>query len=175
MSHAHVESARTEGLIRELYAALRELAWHRMMPEAAGSTLQPTALVHEAYLKLRRSPPAWDSRRHFFGAAANAMRQILVDHARQRRCRERWLLGPAGLQLVDREALGDERSIELLDLSDALDELANEDPAAHEVVQLRWFAGLPVTEIAALLGVSDRTVKRHWRAARLWLLERIDR
>ena len=150
------------------------LAAARMASEAAGHTLQPTALVHEAYLRLvgAADRPRWDGRGHFFAAAAEAMRRILVEAARRRH-------GPArGGHLVRRELDPDhpappDRDETLLALDEALDRLAAVDVRAAEVVKLRYFAGLSVPEAAAALGVSPRTADADWAYARAWLVAAI--
>ena len=161
-------------LLPLVYEELRKLAAARLAHEAPGQTLQPTALVHEAYLRLVRPEDAacWDNRGHFFAAAAEAMRRILIESARRKR-------GPeSGGRLVRHEldlehpaAL--DRSEELLALNDALDRLAVIEPRAAEVVKLRYFAGLTVADAAAALGISPRTADDDWVYARAWLVAAI--
>ncbi|HEY8560106.1 MAG TPA: sigma-70 family RNA polymerase sigma factor [Pyrinomonadaceae bacterium] len=162
-------------LLPVLYAELRGLAGSYLNREhRKNHTLQPTALVHEAYLRLVNQKAArWESRSHFFGAAANVMRQILVDHARGRNAEKR------GGEL-ERVPLADElviaskdKDFELLALDGALEELERFDPQKSKIVELRYFGGLSVEETAAVLGVSEITVKRHWRVAKLWLYDRL--
>jgi len=155
-----------ERLLPLVYEELRGLAERRMGAERAGHTLQATALVHEAYLRLiGDTEMAWESRRHFFGAAAEAMRRVLVDHARkvrsQKRGGDRARLALTGLDLP-----GGDDPDHLLALDEALDQLAAEDPRAAEVARLRFFAGLSVADTAAALDVSERTVMREWSFAR---------
>jgi RNA polymerase sigma factor (TIGR02999 family) len=162
-------------LLPLVYEELRKLAAARMAEEAPGNTLDATALVHEAYLRLVASPrrelgeePRWDSRGHFFAAAAEAMRRILVDAARRKRTekhggrRRRVALTdvPANPEVVDEQ---------LLALDAALTRFAAEDPVAARVVELRHFAGLSIEEAAAALGLSRAAAYRHWTYARAWL------
>lgn len=162
------ESAR-QRLWSAIYDELRGLARKMTAGEAHGRTLQPTALVHEAFFRLfGRNGQDWSSRRHFFGAAARAMRQIRIDDARKRKRLKR------GGDRV-REGLGavqglfDHDPIETLAVSEALDKLESEDPRQAEVVMMRYFAGLTEEETAGALGVSRRTVQNDWRLARAWL------
>jgi RNA polymerase sigma factor (TIGR02999 family) len=163
-------------LLPAVYAELRALAAARLANEKAGHTLQPTALVHEAYLRLVGTPvadapgsPRFNGRGHFFGAAAEAMRRILIDQARRKRRpkhggdRERVDLGDAA------EPPADDRADDLLALDAALTALARAEPAKAELVKLRYFAGLTLDEAAACLGISPATAKRHWALARAWL------
>ena len=158
-----------EELLPLVYEELRTLAAQRMAREAVGQTLQPTALVHEAWLKLTGSEGQhWNGRGHFFGAAAEAMRRILIDRARRRK-RERH---GHGLQRIDLDqidvaiATDDET---LLRLDEALGRLAAEDPQKARLVELRFFGGLAIPEAAEALGISPATAKRHWAYARAWL------
>jgi len=158
-----------EELLPLVYAELRRLAAARMAREAPGQTLQATALVHEAWLRLVGSNEThWNSRGHFFGAAAEAMRRILVERARKKgRARH-----GGQLQRVDFEQVtlatqdGDEV---IIAVHDALEKLAAESPQKAEIVKLRYFGGLEHAEIAEVLGVSEATVRRHWAYARSWL------
>jgi len=162
-------------LLPLVYEELRSLAAQRMAHEAAGQTLQPTALVHEAWLKLfGSSDQHWNGRGHFFGAAAEAMRRILIDRARRRK-RERH---GHGLQRIDLDqidiaiATDDET---LLRLDEALSRLAAESPEKARLVELRYFAGLAIPEAAHALGISPATAKRHWAYARAWLFAELKR
>ena len=158
-----------EELLPLVYEELRALAAHKMAIEAAGHTLQPTALVHEAWLKLAGSEhQRWHSRGHFFGAAAEAMRRILIDRARKRN-RQRH---GAGLKRVNLDSIDLAATTEddtLLRLNEALDKFARESPEKAELVKLRYFAGLTLADAAAGLGISPATAKRHWAYARAWL------
>jgi len=166
-----------EQLLPLVYEELRKLAAQKLAKEAPGQTLQATALVHEAYLRLvgqasgGRGPPEeqhWDGRRHFFAAAAEAMRRILVNRARDRGRRKRGG-GWRRLRLEHLDISLAEPPDQLLDLNDALDKLAQEDPACAELVKLRFFAGLTLDEAAETLGVVRRTADRYWAFARSWL------
>jgi RNA polymerase sigma factor (TIGR02999 family) len=164
-----------EELLPLVYAELRRLASAKMAQEPPGQTLQPTALVHEAWLRLAGAGNLrWNGRGHFFAAAAEAMRRILVENARRKRA----LRHGGGQVRVDVVGLdpaaepGDDR---LLEVDEALDELAALDAAQAEVVKLRFFVGLKLEEIAALHGVSTKTIQRQWTHARAWLFERIQR
>ena len=166
-------------LLPLVYAELHRLATLRMRRESADQTLQPTALVHEAYVRLVGESTAdaiqWDSRGHFFAAAAEAMRRILVDNARHRATLKR------GGQLAKYEIRDDDAILtsgdadELLDLDDALKKLEAEEPELAKLVELRYFAGLSVGETAETLGISSRTVKRNWAFARAWLGKEMNR
>lgn len=162
-------------LLAQVYEELRQLAASRLRQEAPGHTLQPTALVHEAWLRLVRSGDArFANRAHFFAAAAEAMRRILVDHARRKAARRHG----GGLQRVDLDqidlpARADDDT--LLGVSDCLAALEAEDPKAAALVKLRFFGGLKVEEAAEVMGITDRTARRYWRFARAWLLEALTR
>ena len=163
-----------DDLMASVYDELRRLAGGYLGRQAPGHTLQPTALVHEAWLKLARpghSP--WNSRTHFVAAAARTMRHVLVNHAAARGALKR---GGAGhrLELDDALALYEGRCLDLLDLDRALGRLAELDPRQAEIVELRFVGGLSLDETAGYLGVSGRTVEREWRTARAWLRTEID-
>ncbi len=164
-----------EQLLPLVYEELRRLAAYKMAGEAAGHTLQPTALVHEAWLRLAGSqPPNWQNRAHFFGAAAEAMRRILVEHARRKLSLKRG----AG---AHREELHESVLVlaappdELLAVHEALDKLAVKDPSAAEIVKLRYFVGMTMEEAAAAMGLAPRTAARVWTYARTWLHREIRR
>jgi RNA polymerase sigma factor (TIGR02999 family) len=166
-----------EQLLPLVYDELRKLAAQKLAHETPGESLQATDLVHEAYLRLVRpasadgSPPEeqhWDGRRHFFAAAAEAMRRILINRARDRGRRKRGG-GWRRLRLEHIDFSLSDPPDELLDLNDALDKLAQEDPACAELVKLRFFAGLTLDEAAETLGVVRRTADRYWAFARSWL------
>jgi RNA polymerase sigma factor (TIGR02999 family) len=162
-------------LLPLVYEELRRLARARLARETPGQTLTPTALVHEAYLRLvgDRDPP-WANRAHFFAAAAEAMRRILVERARRQRRAKHG--GGAARVTLDEELVGAEpASAEILALHDALDRLAGQDAEMARVVELHQFAGLSIAETAAALGASERTVSRRWTAARAWLRREIGR
>jgi RNA polymerase sigma factor (TIGR02999 family) len=170
-----------EQLLPLVYDELRKLAAQRLANEKPGQTLQATALVHEAYLRLVASGDAsapreehWDSRRHFFAAASEAMRRILIEQAR-RKGRERHGGGLQRVELLEQGValpLGDER---VLILDDALTKLAGIRPQAAEVVKLRFFSGLTIEETASLVGISPRTARRLWVFARAWLRREMER
>jgi RNA polymerase sigma factor (TIGR02999 family) len=158
-----------------VYAELRRLARDYLRRERPGHTLQPTALVHEAYLRLvRQSDVDWQSRAHFFGIAARMMRRILIDHARAHLADKRGG-GPRPLSLDETIHTPADRAAELVALDDALERLAELDPRKGRVVELRFFGGLTAAEAAAFLEVSEKTVKRDWQIARLWLHRELNR
>lgn len=161
------DSTAAENLLPLVYDELRRLAAAKMAREAPGQTLQPTALVHEAWLRLGADQqPHWKNRAHFFRAAAEAMRRILVDRSRARSTQKR----SAELEPLDESRLEPTApSEEILAVDEALELLAREDSNAAEVVKLRYFVGLTVPQIAELMGVSPSTVDRNWSYARTWL------
>src|SRR5436190_8101131 len=169
----HGDPKATEELLPLVYQELRRLAAHKMANEAPGHTLQPTALVHEAWLHLGGDKqPAWNNRAHFFGAAAEAMRRILVDRARQKQALKRG----GDLKRVDLdniELASPMPDDELLALDEALDRLATVDTRAAEMVKLCFFVGLTQEEAARELGVSLSTAERVWGFARSWLLREV--
>ena len=158
-----------------VYEELRRLAGARMAREAPGHTLQATALVHEAYLRLVDTPEqTWENRAHFFGAAAESMRRILIDHARRRRAlRHGGGQRPEPLEDLPIAAPGSDD--EMLDLHDALEKLAAHDAEKAELVKLKYFAGLTTAQAADILGVSEATAKRAWAYARAWLFREIQK
>ena len=165
---AHEPKA-ADQLLPLVYEELRKLAIARMVNEKAGHTLQPTALVHEAWLKIAGAGnERFANRRHFFKAAATAMQQILIDHARRKQ-RLKHGAKMAGEELHESRIAMTAPSEELLAVNDALAALAAEDPQAAEVVQMRYFVGMTVPEIAEALDLAPRTVDRHWAFSRAWL------
>ncbi len=163
-----------EELLPLLYEELRRLAHHKISLLPPGQTLQATALVHEAWLRLTgdQHPQCWDSRGHFFSAAAEAMRRILVEQARSKGARRHG----GGMQRVDLDHvdLAEETNSDVLLLVDeALDRLAKVDSQAAELVKLRFFVGLPNAQAAEMLGMAERTAKRSWAYARAWLLREL--
>jgi len=162
-----------EGLLPLVYDELRKLAAYKMAGEASGHTLQPTALVHEAWLRLGAADQQnWQNRAHFFAAAAEAMRRILVDHARRKKSLKRG----AG---VEHQELDESMLVltappdELLAVHEALDKLAGEDQAAAELVKLRYFVGMTMEEAAATMDLAPRSAERLWTYARVWLRREI--
>jgi RNA polymerase sigma factor (TIGR02999 family) len=168
-------------LLPLVYDELRRLAAKKLAHEKPGQTLDATALVHEAYLRLvasgqRESPvkdPLWDSRGHFFAAAAEAMRRILVERARLKGTRKRGAKARR-LDLDEIEVPADERSHQLLQLDEALQELERHDAQAAQLVKLRYFAGLTHQQAAAALGIRRRAADRVWALARAWLYQQIE-
>ena len=161
-------------LLPLVYEELRRLAAHKLAQEKPGQTLQATALVHEAYLRLIGAEQAhsWNGRGHFFAAAAEAMRRILVENAR----RKRRLRHGGGRRRIDLEAVeiaADAPSDDLLALDEALEQLAADEPEAAAVVKLRFFTGLTIEQAAEALDLSVRTANRHWAFARAWLYRRL--
>jgi RNA polymerase sigma factor (TIGR02999 family) len=173
---AEGDPSAADQLLPLVYDELRQLAAHRLAHQTPGQTLQPTALVHEAYLRLvgdSAGDQDWDNRGHFFAAAAEAMRRILVENARRKGRRKRG----GGLTRRDLEAAEQvtvpEVREDLLALDEALTKLASTDSQAAQLVQLRYFAGLSIPEAAKTLGVSPRTADRLWAFARVWLLREV--
>jgi RNA polymerase sigma factor (TIGR02999 family) len=161
-----------ERLLELVYSELRKLAASKLSRELAGQTLQPTALVHEAWLRLGGDEqPTWQNRAHFFGAAAEAMRRILIDRARKRHA----VRHGGGLERINLnatgaiEVAGPGADDELLAVNDALDRLALEHPRKAQLVKLRYFAGLTIEQAAETLAISAPTAKRDWTFARAWL------
>ncbi len=161
-----------EKLYERVYRELKAIAGAHLVNERPGHTLQATALVNEAYLRLVPGEEHWQNRAHFFGSAARAMRCILVDYARRHRSLKRG--GEAErVTFLDLAIRVDEPDLDLLALDEALDALAKDEPRLATVVNLRYFGGLSIGETAAMLGISLATVKRDWTFARAWLLERM--
>ena len=161
--------AALDQLMPVVYDELRHLAARYLSMERSNHTLQPTALVHEAYLQLvDESRVAWQGRAHFFGAAAQLMRRILVDHARERNAVKR---GGGALKVTLNEALAvpELPDLDLVALDRALNDLAALDPQQSKIVELRFFGGLSIEETAEVLAISPATVKRHWITAKAWL------
>jgi RNA polymerase sigma factor (TIGR02999 family) len=159
-----------EQLLPLVYDELRKLAAQRLAEEKPGQTLQATALVHEAYLRLVGADQVqrWDTRGHFFAAAAEAMRRILIDQARRKR-RPKHGGGRNRVSLDEALCLGEVPNDDLLALDEALEKLAREEPAKAELIKLHYFAGLSLEEAGRVMGISHRTAKRHWAYARAWL------
>ncbi len=156
-------------LVPLLYEDLRRLAAGHMRHESPGHSLQPTALVHEAYVRLiDQRQVHWRNRAHFFGVAAGIMRRILVDHARSRRADKR---GGAWdrVTLVEDQVAGGAQEIDLLSLHESLERLAAFDPRQERIIELRYFGGLTIEEVAEVVGISEATVVRDWTIAKAWL------
>jgi len=163
----------TDELLPIVYNELRRMAAYKMANEPAGHTLQPTALVHEAWLKLVDSPAqSWQNRAHFFGAAAEAMRRILIARARRKHTQRRGS-GAAHLNVDELEISSPVPDDQLLSLNDALDRFAALEPQQAELVKLRYFVGLKIEEAAGILGISKATATRWWAYARAWLFNEI--
>lgn len=168
------DSEALRSLVPLVYADLRRLAHQCLRKERPGHSLQSTALVHEAYMRLaQREKVYFESRSSFFAVSAQLMRQILVDHARGRRAAKRD--GGVRLVLDDTIALPFAREIDVVSLDDALKELARLDPRQGKIVELRFFGGLSIEETSEVLGLSAATVKRDWAIARLWLRKQMAR
>jgi RNA polymerase sigma factor (TIGR02999 family) len=165
------DSKAAEDLLPLVYEELRRLAAHKMAAEAAGQTLQPTALVHEAWLRLGGDQqPTWQNRAHFVAAAAEAMRRVLIDRARRKnRIRHGKGLTRVDLDTVELAVQADDDT--LLRVDEALEKLAEEDPVKAQLVKLRFFVGLSLPEACRALGMSETTGKRHWAYARAWLYD----
>jgi RNA polymerase sigma-70 factor (ECF subfamily) len=168
-------AAAAEELLPLVYGELHRLAAGYMRRERSDHTLQPTALINQAYLRLaKQENVAWQNKSHFIGVAANAMRRVLVDHAREHHAAMR-----GGKQIkVDLDeglAVSAEKSAEILALEDALVRLEKLNPRQAKVVELRYFGGLSVQEIASALSIAPRSVKRDWSLARLWLSEQVEK
>ncbi|MEM8671673.1 MAG: sigma-70 family RNA polymerase sigma factor [Planctomycetota bacterium] len=189
------DTSTTDELLPLVYEELRRIATSKLKREAPGQTLQTTGLVHEAYLRLVgkvvpaadgdesstdtpsmvhcRDAISWDSRGHFFAAAAESMRRILIDNAR----RKKQLKRGGELNRVEMESIelaGSETPVDLIALDEALTQLEDQDELKARIVKLRYFAGLTVAETAAAVGVSEPTVKRHWQYARFWLRRQLE-
>lgn len=161
------DAAVAEELLPLVYEELRTVARSLFARQASGHTLQPTALVHEAWLKVAGAEQEWETRSHFFSVAARAMRQVLTDHARARRTDRR---GEGWRKLTfDDELIGRQANYDLVELDEALEQLGQTNERYVRVAELRLFAGLTVDEVAKVLGVTSRTVQLDWRSARAYL------
>ena len=169
------DAAAFEQLVPIVYGELHRLAGSYLRMERPGHTLQPTALVNEVYLKLAgQQDKAWRNRGHFLAVCAQILRQVLVDHARTRRAAKR-NHGIAPLDLESASGLQVDRDTELIALNDALAEFAEIDPLKAKIVDLKYFGGFSVEEIAEMLEISTPTVKRHWAIAKAWLYNQLNR
>jgi RNA polymerase sigma factor (TIGR02999 family) len=163
---------RPEDLLPEVYRELHSLATHYLGQERAGPTLEPTLIVHEAYLRLH-AHPGFRGRSHFLAVAAIAMRRVIIDHARQRDALKRG----GGWQRVtvsEAVAIGDDRVQDALAVHAALDRLAEHDPTAARIVEMRFFAGMTEAEVAEVMGISERWVRKQWAYARAWMRRSMD-
>ncbi len=169
------DTAALQRLTPLVYEELRQLSSHYLRQEGQGHTLQTTALVHEAYLRMvNQDAMDWHGRSHFFGIASRLIRQILVDHARKRQAEKRNSGGPL-LSLDESIELPDGGQVDLVRLDDALASLAQIDERQSRIIELRFFGGLSVDEVGQLIGISPRTVKRQWAIARAWLFRELNR
>jgi RNA polymerase sigma factor (TIGR02999 family) len=166
------DSRDADALAAAVYAELRRLAAAYMRRERPGQTIQPTALVHEAWLRLAGAGQPWTDRKHFLGIAARSMRQILVDRARARGAHKRWAALDR-VSLTDSLAAGPRDDAMLPALDEALSRLEQLDAEQARIVELRYFAGLSIEETAETLGISPATLKRRWALARAWLLREL--
>ena len=169
------DQAALEKLMPLVYDELRRLASNYLRRERATHTLQPTALVNEAYLKLVDQRNAkWQNRAHFFGISAQLMRRILVDHARQHQAAKRGGSNQQRLSITSAEQVAKQPEIDLLALNEALEELTQMDPQQAQIVELKFFGGLSIDETAEVLGISHATVERDWKMARAWLRRQLE-
>ena len=169
------DQAALEKLMPLVYNELRRLAGNYLRRERASHTLQPTALVNEAYLKLIDQRNAkWQNRAHFFGISAQLMRRILVDHARQHQAAKRGGSNQRRLSITSVEEVAKQPEVDLLALNEALDELTLMDPQQAQIVELKFFGGLSIDETAEVLGISHATVERDWKMARAWLRRQLE-
>lgn len=168
----HQDALGVDAWSPEVYSELRHLAARQMSSQPPGHTLQATALVHEAWLRLGGSRQRWESRAHFFGAAAQAMRQILTDQARRKAAAKNGG-GHQRVELHESRIKGEGLEDEVLAVNEVLDGLAAHNPAKAELVKLRYFVGLSLQEAAGVLGISEATAKRYWAYARAWIYREI--
>jgi RNA polymerase sigma factor (TIGR02999 family) len=169
------DQAALEKLMPLVYDELRRLASNYLRRERATHTLQPTALVNEAYLKLVDQRNAqWQNRAHFFGISAQLMRRILVDHARQHQSANRGGSNQQRLSITSAERVAKQPEVDLLALNEALEELTQMDPQQAQIVELKFFGGLSIDETAEVLGISHATVERDWKMARAWLRRQLE-
>lgn len=167
------EDGASAELYNRVYGELRRLAGAQMRRERVGHTLQPTEVVHEAWVRLVQGDPRWESRAHFFGAAAEGMRRILVEHARRRSAAKRGG-GQHPVTFDELNVASDDPDVDLVAMDDALTALEAHDSKLATVVKLRYFAGMTVEETAEALGESVSNVKRKWTYARAWLFDHMD-
>ncbi|RRA47560.1 sigma-70 family RNA polymerase sigma factor [Acidipila sp. EB88] len=163
------DSAAAQQLFPLVYAELHRLAQHYMRRERRDHTLQPTALINEAFLRLAPEAIDWQDRQHFIAIAATTMRRVLVDHARAHHAQQRGG-NLQRVELEDAQVAIEDRTFEVLAVDQALTRLQEQNPRQARIIELRYFAGLTLEEVAVLLGIAERTVKRDWALARIWLL-----
>lgn len=169
------DQAALEKLMPLVYSELRRLASNYLRRERGEHTLQPTALVNEAYLKLVDQKNAkWQNRAHFFGVSAQLMRRILVDHARQHQAIKRGGADQHRVSITSAERVVKQSGVDLLALNEALDELSQMDPQQSRIVELKFFGGLSIEEIAEVLSIGHATVERDWKMARAWLRRQLE-
>jgi len=169
------DQAALERLMPLVYSELRRLATNYLRRERQGHTLQPTALVNEAYLKLVDQRNAkWQNRAQFFGISAQLMRRILVDHARQHQAAKRGGTDQKRISITSAEKIARQSEFDLLALNEALDELSKMDPQQGRIVELKFFGGLSIEETAEVLGIGHATVERDWKMARAWLRRQLE-
>jgi RNA polymerase sigma factor (TIGR02999 family) len=167
------DEAALDRLLPLVYGEMRALAAYHMKGERKNHTLQPTALVHEAYLRLvQRDSPEWDDRAHFLGVASQVIRRILVDHARAKLTEKRGG-GAVRITLTEEAISGPAMDMDVLALDEALDRLGQEDETAQKIVELRFFGGMTAEETSSALGISLRTVHRRWAYAKAWLFREL--
>jgi RNA polymerase sigma-70 factor, ECF subfamily len=175
MKWSEGDKAALEELMPLVYNELRRLAGNYLRRERQNHTLQPTALVNEAYLKLiDQKSPRWQNRAQFYGVAAQLMRRILVDHARQHRAVKRGGPSQERLSITSAGQLGEKPDLDLLALHEALEELKTFDPQQERIVELRYFGGLSIEETAEVMGIGHATVERDWKMARAWLRQKLE-
>lgn len=171
---SHGQADETDRRVANIYRELRQIAASRLSTESSDHTLQPTALVHEAYLRLiGPADQNWENRSHFFGAAVEAMRRVLIDHSRRKQANKRGG-GQRAMTLHESDIANTDRCEQLLSLNDAIESLELLDPDKAELVKMKFFAGMSTPEAADILNISVRTAERYWAYARVWLLREIN-
>jgi RNA polymerase sigma factor (TIGR02999 family) len=169
------DKAALDKLMPLVHSELRRLASNYLRRERQNHTLQPTALVNEAYLKLIDQKNArWQNRAHFYGVAAQLMRRILVDHARQHQAAKRGGTNQQRLSITSARAIAEAPEVDVLAVHEALEELKQFDPQQERIVELRFFGGLSIDETAEVMGIGHATVERDWKMARAWLRQKLE-
>lgn len=174
MKWSEGDQSALEELMPLVYNELRRLASNYLRRERQNHTLQPTALVNEAYLKLVDQKARWQNRAHFYGVAAQLMRRILVDHARQHQAAKRGGTNQQRLSITSGRAIVAAPEVDVLAVHEALEELKQFDPQQERIVELRFFGGLSIEETAEVLGIGHATVERDWKMARAWLRQKLE-